>query len=129
MLRGRAARDYDVSPQAILLPLFVDVVLTFVLMSRLGVLCTAQAANTHPNQFELSVLFYVLTILALFTRHAGFLFVILAWVFVIVRVLQAYGHWNADVLRLRGTSVSIAMVVLMIMWAIYIIEMLTGVML
>jgi hypothetical protein len=37
-------------------------------------------------------LFYVLTILAYFTRHAGILFVVLAWIFVIFRYLQAYVH-------------------------------------
>ena len=93
------------SLQAVLLPLFVEVILTFVLMLWMGALRggdfrsgaakpadvalrepnwprrTMQAANSFSNQFELPVLFYVLTILVWVTRHAGYLFVVLAWLF------------------------------------------------
>jgi hypothetical protein len=75
------------SLQAVLLPLFVEVILTFALMLRMGALRaadfrsgavkpadvalreavwpkrTAQTANSFSNQFELPVLFYALTIL------------------------------------------------------------------
>jgi hypothetical protein len=139
------------SLQAVLLPLFVEVILTFVLMLQMGALRranyssgavkaddialreprwpqrTTQAANAFSNQFELPVLFYVLTILAWVTRHAGILFVVLAWIFVICRVLQAYIHVTSNVVRYRGLFYSIGAVVLMIMWALYIIEVLTGV--
>ena len=94
------------SLQAVLLPLFVEVILTFVLMLRMGALRradygsgavkaddialreprwparTTQAANAFANQFELPVLFYVLTILSWVTRHAGIVFVVLACIFV-----------------------------------------------
>ena len=139
------------SLQAVLLPLFVEVILTFVLMLQMGALRradyssgavkaddialreprwpqrTTQAANAFSNQFELPVLFYVLTILAWVTRHAGIVFVVLAWIFVICRVLQAYIHVTSNVVRYRGLFFSIGAVVLMIMWALYIIEVLTGV--
>jgi hypothetical protein len=139
------------SLQAVLLPLFVEVILTFVLMLRMGALRradynsgaikaddvalreprwparTTQAANAFANQFELPVLFYVLTILAWVTRHAGIVFVVLAWVFVICRVLQAYVHVTSNVVRYRSLFFSVGAVVLMAMWALYIIEVLTGV--
>ena len=139
------------SLQAVLLPLFVEVILTFVLMLQMGALRradyssgavkaddialreprwpqrTTQAANAFSNQFELPVLFYVLTILAWVTRHAGIVFVVLAWIFVICRVLQAYIHVTSNVVRYRGLFFSIGAVVLMIMWALFIIEVLTGV--
>lgn len=139
------------SLQAVLLPLFVEVILTFVLMLRMGALRradissgtvkdrdialreplwprpTAQAANAYANQFELPVLFYVLTILEWVTRHAGVVFVVLAWIFVIFRVLQAFVHVTSNVVRLRTTFFSVAAIVLMIMWALYIIEVLTGI--
>jgi hypothetical protein len=139
------------SLQAVLLPLFVEVILTFVLMLRMGALRradygsgavkaadialreprwparTTQAANAFSNQFELPVLFYVLTILAWDTRHAGIVFVVLAWIFVICRVLQAYVHVTSNVVRYRSLFFSVGAVVLMIMWALYIIEVLTGV--
>ena len=139
------------SLQAVLLPLFVEVILTFVLMLQMGALRradyssgavraddialreprwpqrTTQAANAFSNQFELPVLFYVLTILAWVTRHASIVFVVLAWIFVICRVLQAYIHVTSNVVRYRGLFYSIGALVLMIMWALFIIEVLTGV--
>ena len=48
---------------------------------------TLQVANAFSNQFELPVLFYVLTILAIITRHADLLFVVMAWIFVLTRML------------------------------------------
>jgi hypothetical protein len=139
------------SLQAVLLPLFVEVILTFILMLQMGALRradyssgavkaddialreprwpirTTQAANAFSNQFELPVLLYVLTILAWVTRHAGIVFVVLAWIFVICRLLQAYIHVTSNVVRYRGLFFIVGAVVLMIMWALYIIEVLTGV--
>ena len=136
---------------AVLLPLFVEVVLTFGLMLGMGVLRnndyrsgvvkpqeialrepkwpahTTAVANSFSNQFELPVLFYVLTILEWVTRHAGVLFVWLAWIFVIFRVLQAYVHVTNNNVRLRGALYSVSALVLMIMWAIYIVQVLIGV--
>ena len=84
-------------------------------------------ANSFSNQFELPVLFYVLTILEWVTRHAGVLFIWLAWIFVIFRVLQAYVHATNNNVRLRGAFYSVAAVALMIMWAIYIVQVLIGI--
>ena len=81
--------------QAILLPLFVEVILTFLLLFTLAPMRTrdfgsgavrpqdvalrepkwpartTQFANAYANQFELPVLFYVLTILEYVTHLAG----------------------------------------------------------
>jgi hypothetical protein len=138
------------SLQAVLLPLFVEVILTFALwvwMAALrtrdfssGLVCpenialrepnwskhTTQLANAFSNQFEVPVLFYVLTILAYVTHHAGYLFVALAWIFVIFRLLHAFVHVTSNIVRLRGSLYAVATVVLAIMWAIYIVEVLTG---
>jgi hypothetical protein len=135
---------------AVLSPLFVEVILTFALMSLMGALRavdyrsgavraqdialrqpnwparTMQAANSFSNQFELPVLFYVLTILEWVTRHAGYLFVILAWIFVSCRLLQAYVHVTSNNVRLRGAFFAVGAVVLMAMWIIYIIEVYSG---
>jgi hypothetical protein len=105
--------------QEVLLPLFVEVILTFALMFWMAALRgrdfrsgvarydnvalrepnwskgTLQVAYAFSNQFELPVLFYVLTILSLVTRHAGVAFVVLAWIFVIFRLLHAYVHVTA----------------------------------
>lgn len=135
---------------AVLLPLFVEVALTFALLFWAGARRrgdfnsgavkpqdvalrqpnwpsrTAQVANSYSNQLELPVLFYVLTILEWVTRHAGVLFVSLAWIFVIFRLLHAYVHVTSNIVRLRGTLFGVAAVVLAIMWAIYIVQVLTG---
>ena len=136
--------------QEVLLPLFVEVILTFVLLFWLAPLRagavrsglvrdedialrqpnwpqrTLQVGYSYCNQFELPVLFYVLTILAWVTHHAGFLFVALAWVFVIFRLLHAYIHVTSNNVRLRGPLFGASAIVLAVMWAIYIAEMLTS---
>jgi hypothetical protein len=135
--------------QAILLPLFVEVILTFALLIWLGPLRardvnsggvrlqdialrepnwskgTLQVAYAFSNQFELPVLFYVLTILAFVTHLAGVVFVVLAWIFVIFRLLQAYVHVTSNKVRLRGSMYAIAAIALILNWAIYIVEVLT----
>src|SRR6516162_11833993 len=102
------------SIQAVLLPLFVQGLLTFVLLVWMAYLRTSavtsgavrtsdialrepgwpahatQVANAFHNQLELPVLFYVLTILAWITRHADLAFVVLAWIFVASRLVHAY---------------------------------------
>jgi hypothetical protein len=137
------------STQAILLPLFVEVILTFVLWVGMATLRTRdfstgavrpeqialrepnwptrtlQFAYAFANQFEIPVLFYVLTILAYVTHLAGLIFVILAWIFVIFRILHAYVHVTSNIVRLRGTLYGIAVVALAVNWAIYIFEVLT----
>ena len=136
--------------QMILLPLFVEVILTFALLFwlaplragdfRSGLVREEDIALRQPswskpalqvqysfsNQFELPVLFYVLTILAYITHHAGVLFVVLAWVFVIFRLLQAYVHVTNNKVRLRGMFFGISAVALAIMWIVFIIQILTG---
>jgi hypothetical protein len=137
------------SVQAILLPLFVEVLLTFILLFTLAPMRTrdfasgavrprdvalrepkwpartTQFANAYANQFELPVLFYVLTILEFVTRLAGTIFVVLAWIFVLFRILQAYVHVTSNVMRVRGAFFAVSAVVLAIMWVIYIVEVLT----
>ena len=138
------------SLQAILLPLFVEVILTFVLgcwmaglrfrdMGSGGVRPedialrepnwskpALQVAYSFSNQFELPVLFYVLTILAYITHKAGVAFVVLAWIFVIFRLLQAYVHTTSNVVRFRGAFYGVAAFALIINWVIYIVGVLTS---
>ena len=94
--------------------------------SRTGRSAHCRSQYAFSNQFELPVLFYVLTILAYVTHHAGTLFVVLAWVFVIFRLLQAYVHVTNNKVRLRGAFFGVSALVLAIMWIIFIVEILTG---
>ena len=137
------------SVQMVLLPLFVLVILTF----AIGIVMAArrqrafrsgetrwqdiavtkegwpkdclQASYCFGNQFELPVLFYVLTILALITKQADVAFVILAWIFVVMRVLQAGVHLTSNHVPTRGAFYAVGAVVLIIMWGVYIIRVLT----
>jgi len=137
------------STQAILLPLFVEVILSFVLLFWLGPLRsrdlksgivrpedvalrepkwskgTLQVAYSFSNQFELPVLFYVLTILEYVTHSAGPAFVVLAWVFVVFRLLHAYVHVTSNIMRLRGAMYGVAALALAVAWVIYIVEVLS----
>ena len=137
------------SAEMILLPLFVEVILTFALLFWLAPLRardfrsglreedialrepnwskpSLQVQYSFSNQFELPVLFYVVTILAYVTHHAGTLFVVLAWVFVIFRLLQAYVHVTNNKVRLRGAFFGISALALAIMWIVFIVQILTG---
>src|SRR5262249_31997205 len=87
---------------------------------------TTQVSNAYSNQTELPTLFYVLTILAYFSHHAGYLFVALAWVFVILRVLHACVHVTSNNLNWRGALFGRGSAVLAVMWAIFIVQELTG---
>src|SRR5690606_14893762 len=129
------------------LPLFVEVTLTFVLMA--GMMATRtrafregldwraianrepnwpprvmEFANSFSNQFQLPVLLYVLTILAWIVRQADLLFVVLAWVFVLCRIGQAYVHVTSNHVPLRGMIYFCGALVLVLMWFIFIVRVL-----
>jgi len=136
------------SVQAVLFPLFVEVALTFVLLFctgrvriatvrsgqvRVGDIALGQQnwpagptqfANAYKNQFELPVLFYVLTILAWMTRQADLLFVILAWLFVLTRLGHAYIHVTSNRLSHRFTAFAAGYLVLAVMWVIFAVRLL-----
>jgi hypothetical protein len=134
----------------ILAPLFVLVLMTFVLGTvlagtrvpavRRGEVRPDDVALRQPNwpkrslqvgysfqnQFELPVLFYVLTILAMYTKHADILFVVMAWIFVLSRLAHAYIHVTSNDLRLRGPFFGVGALVLAIMWLVFMIRIMLG---
>ena len=60
------------------------------------------------------------------THHADLLFVILAWLFVIFRILQAAIHVTNNDVRLRGGFYGVGALVLVIMWVIFIVRIMLG---
>ena len=88
---------------------------------------TLAVANSFHNQLELPILFYVLTILAYITHHAGLAFVLLAWVFVVLRLMQAGVHVTNNKVPLRGAFFGASALVLAIMWLMYMIEIILGI--
>ncbi len=138
------------SLQMILLPLFVQVTLTLVLMFLMGTRRAQairnrqvraedvslrepnwppralQAAYAYNNQFELPVLFYLLTILVIITRQADLAFVLLAWVFVVLRILQAWVYITSNNIRYRGAYFAAGAIVLATMWVMFMVRILTA---
>jgi hypothetical protein len=137
------------SYQMILAPLFVQVLLTLVVAYMLAGHRMRAAArgevpanvalrepnwpphvrqveNNYLNQFELPVLFYVLTILSILTRHADLFFVLMAWVFVVLRIFHAYVHLTSNILRIRGPLFVAGAIVLTIMWVVFIVRIMLG---
>jgi hypothetical protein len=136
------------SVQAIVFPVFVQVTLTFVLLFWMGgVRFTAvrnrqvhardialgqsnwppritQIGNAYHNQLQLPVLFYILVILALVTRQADVLFVVLAWLFVILRIAHVYIHVTTNRLSRRFFVFIAGALVLAVMWIIYAVRIL-----
>ena len=134
----------------ILAPLFVQIALTFAIGFWLAALGTSavrrgevhpgdialrepnwpkhtqQVRNSYQNQLELPVLFYVLTILAIVTRHADLLFVIMAWIFVLSRLAHAYVHVTSNNLARRGPLFGVGAFTLAIMWIVFMVRILLG---
>ena len=85
-----------------------------------------QINNCYTNQFEQPVLFYVLTILAIISKHADLLFVVMAWIFVLARLAHAYIHVTSNNVNLRGPVFGIGTLVLAIMWLIFMVRIMLG---
>ncbi|PVE23137.1 hypothetical protein DC522_17420 [Microvirga sp. KLBC 81] len=128
---------------AVLLPVFVQVGLTFVLLLWLGRLRVGalkagevrmcdialgernwpkralQFQNAFHNQFEVPVLFYVLVVLALITRKADMLFVVMSWMFVTSRLVHAAIHTTSNKVIWRFQAFAAGVLILAFMWIIF----------
>jgi hypothetical protein len=133
-----------------LLPVFVQVFLTFALLLRTAVgrlesfrsgqvkpqdialgepgwpKKTTQFGNAFKNQLELPVLFYVLVAFILITRVGDVLLLVLAWIFVVLRLVHAYVHTTNNNVLLRGRVYGGGLVVLLAMWVIFAVKILTA---
>ena len=139
------------SIQAVLAPLFVQVALTFVMLFRQGLARVGairrgaakikntalrepnwppevqKLTNNYHSQLELPILFYVLTALALITRKADLVFVVMAWLFVLSRLVHAAIHTTTNYVPRRFYAFLFGVVVLLLMWIIFAARVLTGV--
>jgi hypothetical protein len=131
------------SAATVLAPVFVQVVLTFAILLWLGKLRydavksgavqmrdialeqsgyppeIQQVANAFRNQFELPVLFYLVSLLSLFTARASLTLVILAWLFVLTRIFHALIHVTTNNVPRRFSVYFVGAVILMLMWLVY----------
>lgn len=127
----------------VLAPVFAQVLLTFVLLFWMGKLRVAavrsgevhprdvvlgqqswppratQVGNAFRNQLELPVLFYLVSLLALFTAHASTVLVVLAWLFVATRYLHALIHVTTNNLARRFFIYLAGALILLVMWIVF----------
>ncbi len=107
--------------QMILLPTFVLVGLTFLVLFWRG----SDAAKPAGDWFgyHLHTLFYAVIVLAIETRHADLIMVMLAWVFVVLQVFQA--GFLVTTANSRGSLFFISgALILLAMWLYFAIRVL-----
>jgi hypothetical protein len=83
-----------------------------------------QVANCFQNQFELPVLSYVSVALAILTRSADRVFVVMERIFVLSRIGHASIHTTFNQVLLRGREFGVGTVVLLALWVIFAARML-----
>jgi hypothetical protein len=134
--------------QMVLLPVFVQVGLTFAMMfwmarARIGSLKRGeikmrdmalgqsawparpqQVSNCYASQFELPLLFYVLMILAWITKQTDLIFLVMAWIFVVSRLVHAYIHTSSNHVPTRFNAFAVGAIVLLLMWIIFAVRIL-----
>ena len=128
------------SVQMVLLPLMVQIGLTFALLIAMVGLRrqtlvsgetkirdialgepnwptrATQVGNCYRNQFELPVLLYALIALALPLRHADLFIVLMSWIFVITRLIHAGVFVTSNDLGRRSVAWLAGALVLLVMW-------------
>ncbi len=133
-----------------LLPVFVEVFLIFLLMGLMGLergrsltsgevrredialdgknytSRARQFGNCFSNQFELPMLFFVLIAFILITRVGDLLLLVLAWVFVVSRLVHAYVHTTSNDVDWRFRAYALGVAALLVMWVLFAIKILTG---
>ena len=138
------------SLSTVLAPVFVQVALTFALLTWLGALRVrslragavqardvalgqpnwpprvTQIGNAFRNQLELPVLFYLVIVLALFSAHATVGLVVLSWLFVASRLLHALIHVTTNNLQRRFFTYLAGLIVLIALWLLFLVEVLVS---
>ena len=136
--------------QMVLLPVFVQVALTFAMLfwmasartrsvksgeTKIRDIALGQSAwptraqqisNNYASQFQIPVLFYVVVILALFTRTADLIFVVLSWLFVLARIAHTYVHATSNHVPTRFNVFAVGVFVLLAMWVCFAFKILTA---
>ena len=114
----------------ILLPVFVLVGLTFVLLLGIGARNrtagnrAAPAVDSLSGLFDLPMLFYVLIAIALPLRHADLIIVMLSWVFVVTRFAHAGIFVTSNDVRTRSLAWFASAIVLFAMWFYFALKIL-----
>src|ERR1041384_100675 len=138
------------SIQMVLLPVLVQVALTFAMLfwmarvrartiksgeTKIRDIALGQSAwptkpqqisNNYNSQFQVPVLFYVVVILALFTRTADLIFVVLSWLFVLARIGHTYVHTTSNHVPTRFNAFAVGVFLLLITWVYFAFKIFTA---
>lgn len=137
------------SIQSILLPVAVQIALVFVLFGMMasrrirafregldpqsialsgeGFPAEArQYANSFANQFEFPILFLIVVLFAILLHQAGWLFVVLEWIFVLSRIAQAYVAVTSNAVMIRARFFFGSVVSCALMWLLVFIGVFFG---
>ncbi len=134
----------------LLLPVFVQVALTFGLMFWMAYLRTGgisrrevrmadialrqsnwpvrttQVANAFHNQLELPVLFYVLVAFVLLKGQVTLAMVVLAWLFVAARIGHALVHTGSNYVPHRFYAFLVSVFALVAMWVLFALQVIAA---
>ncbi|MCB1497449.1 MAG: MAPEG family protein [Bauldia sp.] len=137
------------SPTTAFAPLFLQVALTFVLLFRLGQLRLRlvragsvnlrdyalgadvwpaganNVANAFRSQFELPVLFYVVTVLAFMSGRMSTGLLVLSWVFVASRLFHALIFVTTNNIPRRFAVFTGGFLALVAMWLVFFADLAT----
>ncbi|MEQ9688087.1 MAG: MAPEG family protein [Bauldia litoralis] len=127
-------------------PLFVQVALTFALLLRLGQVRirlvrggavnlrdyatghdvwpqeVKNVANAFRNQFELPVLFYLVTVLAFLAGRMSMALLVFSWLFVVTRLLHALIYVTTNNIPRRFAVYAAGFFILVAMWIVFLIS-------
>ena len=134
--------DFPMSMQAMLMPVFAQVALTFVLLFWMQFLRlravrrgqvpahtvalrepnwparVTQISNAYHTQLETPLLFYVLILLAMITQTGDSILLVLSWLFVASRFVHAYIHLTTNRIGARAPVFLVGAIGLALMWII-----------
>jgi hypothetical protein len=78
----------------------------------------AAGGQQFQEQFELPVLFYAGTAFALVTRNVDMAMFLLAWIFVLSRLVHAAVHLGSNVIMWRGSAYLVGFAALVGLWGL-----------
>lgn len=85
----------------------------------------AKVTNHYVNLFELPVLFYVVCLVIYSGNKVDTIYIVLSWLFVVIRYTHAYIHTTYNNLRHRRNTFLFGVVVLAIMWVRLAVQIIT----
>jgi len=134
---------------SLIYPVLAQVLLTFVLIFRMGSMRISairsrqvrfrdvalsgdaypederKVANNVRNQFETPVLFYVLCGAAIHLGATGTLMTLLAWAYVVTRVVHSAIHVTHNRVPQRFIPFLLGLIVLVLMWIVVVARLMT----